>query len=100
MILSFTYFIYYPIVKFGGGGGEILLAAIKLRGSEEDAQSDMDRRQTEVVHAIVKEIYSLSDTTKMDDIINLLSDDMSTNVDQKSLMKFIPTIPILETVWI
>lgn len=60
----------------------------------------MDRRQTEVVHAIVKEIYSLSDTTKMDDIINLLSDDMSTNVDQKSLMKFIPTIPILETVWI
>ncbi|MFS0614393.1 hypothetical protein [Lederbergia ruris] len=37
------------------------------------------------MHAIVKEIYSLSDITKMDDIIDLLSDDMSTNVDQKSL---------------
>ncbi len=52
--------------------GEIPLAVIKLRGSEEDAQSDMDRRQTEVVHAIVKEINSLSDNSM--DLMELKGD--------------------------
>lgn len=56
-----------------------------LRGSEQDSHLEMDKRQTEVVYAIVQEMASLSETTQIDDIVNLLRDDLRTTIDQDAL---------------